>query len=182
MTQEDTKKPFVIEWRQGFKVNIDQVDAEHQHLFTLVKALNVESVEETVEELLDYVVVHFSNEQALMEKSGYPAFEQHLKLHEDFAGHVADFLGSGDEWSEERVQELRRFLNKWLVGHIMTHDLRFGKWYAEHAVAKAPEPQHAQHVSLAEKAAAIKTQLHPQAQPVQEERHRGFFAALFGRR
>jgi hemerythrin len=22
------------------------------------------------------------------------------------------------------VQELRRFLNKWLIGHIMTHDLR----------------------------------------------------------
>jgi hemerythrin len=30
------------------------------------------------------VVAHFTNEQALMEKSGYPAFEQHLKLHEEF--------------------------------------------------------------------------------------------------
>lgn len=180
MTQEDHKKPFVIEWRQGFKVNIDQVDAEHQHLFTLVKALNVDSVQQTVEELLDYVVVHFSNEQALMEKSGYPAFEQHLKLHEEFAGHVADFLGSSDEWSEERVQELRRFLNKWLVGHIMTHDLRFGKWYAEHAAApKAPEQVH---VSLAQKAAAIKTQLHPQQRSAPEEKHRGFFSTLFGLR
>lgn len=177
MTQEDAKKPFVIEWRQGFKVNIDQVDAEHQHLFSLVKALNLDSVDKTVEELLDYVVVHFSNEQALMEKSGYPAFEQHLKLHEEFAGHVADFLGNGDAWTEARVQELRRFLNKWLVGHIMTHDLRFGKWYVEHTVAeKAPEPP----MSLAEKAAAIKTQLHPQQQPAAAEKHRGFLATLFG--
>lgn len=186
MTQEDLKKPFVIEWRQGFKVNIDQVDAEHQHLFTLVKALSLDSVQQTVEELLDYVVVHFSNEQALMEKSGYPAFEQHLKLHEDFAGHVAEFLGASDNWTEERVQELRRFLNKWLVGHIMTHDLRFGKWYTEHmAVEKAPEPVHP---SLAEKAAAIKAQLHqhaqaqPQPQPAPIEKHRGFFSTLFGLR
>lgn len=180
MTQEDAKKPFVIEWRQGFKVNIDQVDAEHQHLFTLVKALNLASVEQTVEELLDYVVVHFSNEQALMEKSGYPAFEQHLKLHEDFAGHVADFLGSGDAWDEERVHELRRFLNKWLVGHIMTHDLRFGKWYVEHvAPVAAIEPQQ---VTLAEKAAAMRTRVHPQAQPLPQEKSRGFFATLFGRR
>jgi hemerythrin len=178
MTQEDPKKPFVIEWRQGFKVNIEQVDDEHQHLFTLVKALNLDSVQQTVEELLDYVVVHFSNEQALMEKSGYPAFEQHLKLHEDFAGHVADFLGNGDAWTEERVQELRRFLNKWLVGHIMTHDLRFGKWYAEHVAPEKTTEQ--RQVSLAEKAAAIRPQL--QAQEAPAAKHRGFFATLFGLR
>lgn len=179
MTQEDLHKPFVIEWRQGFKVNIDQVDAEHQHLFTLVKALNLDSVQQTVEELLDYVVVHFSNEQDLMEKSGYPAFEQHLKLHEDFAGHVAEFLGSGDPWTEERVQELRRFLNKWLVGHIMTHDLRFGKWYAEHVVPGKPAGQQ---ISLAERAAAIQQQLQSQERNAPESKHRGFFATLFGLR
>ncbi|GIZ52567.1 bacteriohemerythrin [Noviherbaspirillum aridicola] len=140
MTQEEHKSPFVIEWRKGFSVSIPEVDEEHQHLFALVKALDLATVEHTVEELLDYVVVHFTNEQALMEKSGYPAFEQHLKLHEEFAAHVADFLGSGDAWTEERVQELRRFLNKWLIGHIMTHDLRFGKWYLEHAGQAQPQP------------------------------------------
>ncbi len=127
---EPKKAPYVIEWRDGFKIGVGQVDQEHRHLFTLVRALNLDSVDQTVEELLDYVVTHFSNEQELMEKSGYPAFEQHLKLHEEFGAQVADFLGNGEAWTEERVQELRRFLNKWLIGHIMTHDLRFGKWYA----------------------------------------------------
>lgn len=170
MSQEEAgkKAPFVIEWRNGFKVNIDQVDQEHQHLFTLVKALNLESVQQTVEELLDYVVVHFSNEQALMEKSGYPAFEQHLKLHEEFATHVADFLGNGDAWTEDRVQELRRFLNKWLVGHIMTHDLRFGKWYAEHPL-KAAAPVNVPQVPQV-----------PVHQMQAAKAHRGFFATLFG--
>lgn len=152
------RTPYVVEWRDGFSIDIPQVDREHRHLFTLVKALDVASVERTVEELLDYVVTHFSNEQALMEKSGYPAFEQHLKLHEDFAGSVADFLGSGEPWSESRVQELRRFLNKWLIGHIMTHDLRFGKWYAEHH-GHAPEP--------------------PEVRAPRPAAQRGFFARLF---
>lgn len=170
MVQEETghRAPFVIEWRKGFSVNIKQVDDEHQHLFALVKALNLESVEKTVEELLDYVVVHFSNEQALMEKSGYPAFDQHLKLHEDFAVHVAEFLGNGDPWTEDRVQELRRFLNKWLVGHIMTHDLRFGKWHAEHTAQLAQRPQ------------APKVDATPVRGDAQH--HRGFFAKLFGLR
>jgi hemerythrin len=135
---EAKRAPYVIEWREGFKINIPQVDAEHRHLFDLVRALQLKTVDQTIEELLEYVVTHFTNEQALMEKSGYPAFEQHLKLHEDFGTHVADFLGSGDEWSEDRVQELRRFLNKWLIGHIMTHDLRFGKWYTDHHGPNAP--------------------------------------------
>ena len=117
------------------KINISQIDDEQRHLFTLVKALDLPVVEQTIEELLDYVVTHFSNEQALMERSGYPAFEQHLKLHEDFSAQVTEFLWCEELWNEERVQKLRRFLNKWLIGHIMTHDLRFGRWYAERRAA-----------------------------------------------
>jgi hemerythrin len=157
MTAEETgkKAPFIIEWRDGFKINIPQVDDEHKRLFALVKALDLTTVERTLEELLEYVVTHFSNEQALMEQSGYPAFEQHLKLHEEFGAQVAEFLGSSDGWTEERIQELRRFLNKWLIGHIMTHDLRFGKWHAAHAGQ--------------------------QAQPVRATgEQRGFLARLFG--
>jgi len=152
------RAPFVVEWREGFKINIPQVDQEHRHLFTLVKALNLVSVDKTLEELLDYVVTHFSNEQALMEKYGYPAFEAHLKLHEAFGVQVADFLSGGDAWSEDRIQELRRFLNKWLIGHIMTHDLRFGKWLESQTTVVASAP----------KAAAA---------PVAKK---GFFARLFG--
>jgi hemerythrin len=133
------KAPFVVEWRDGFKINIAQVDEEHKHLFELVKRLDLATVEATVDELLNYVVTHFTNEQKLMEDSNYPAFSGHLKLHEEFAASVADFLGSGNEWTEDRVQDLRRFLNKWLIGHIMTHDLRFGNWYREHHEDDAPK-------------------------------------------
>jgi hemerythrin len=44
---------FVVEWRDGFKVGISQVDAEHRHLFTLIKALNLDNVDDTLNELLD---------------------------------------------------------------------------------------------------------------------------------
>ena len=152
---EVKKAPFVIEWRDGFKVNIPQVDQEHRHLFVLVKARDLGSVNKTLEELLDYVVVHFSNEQALMEKNGYPAFEEHLKLHEAFGAQVADFLASGEDWTEDRIQELRRFLNKWLIGHIMTHDLRFGKWLEAHPAIQA-------------------------AKAIAPKERKGFFARLFG--
>ena len=122
---------FVVEWRDGFRIGVDQIDAEHRHLFVLVKALSVHNVQDTLGELLDYVVTHFTHEQALMESSGFPDFHHHLALHESFSSQVAEFLSSSSEWSDERIQELRKFLNKWRVGHILTHDLRFGRWYIE---------------------------------------------------
>ena len=122
---------FVVEWRDGFKIGVNQVDAEHRHLFTLVKSLHLDNVQDTLNELLDYVVTHFTNEQELMDHSGYPEFREHLALHEAFSSQVADFLASNSEWDENRIMELRRFLNKWLVGHILTHDLRFGRWYLD---------------------------------------------------
>ena len=131
---------FVVEWREGFKTGIAEVDSEHQHLFALVKGLNRDNAQAMVDELLEYVVTHFTHEQALMEGSGYPDFHQHLALHEQLAAQVSEFLASGNEWTEERVQDLRRFVNKWLVGHILTHDLRFGQWYFEHAKARAARP------------------------------------------
>ncbi len=151
------KHPFVIEWRDSFRVNIPQVDLEHRHLFQLVKDLDLGTIDRTVEELLDYVVMHFSNEQDLMERSGYPGFDQHLRLHEQFGSQVAEFLGNGDAWTIARVETVRRFLNKWLIGHIMTHDLRFGRWYLDQANR---QPVHA----------AVPMRPQP-----------GFFARLFGR-
>jgi len=121
------KTPFTVEWREGFCIGIDPLDREHRHLFSLVMTLNLGTVERTVEHLLDYVVTHFSHEQEAMEASGYPAFEEHLKQHEAFASQMADFLMDRDGWTDGRVQELRKFLNKWLISHIMTHDMRFGK-------------------------------------------------------
>jgi hemerythrin len=130
---------FVVEWRDGFKIGIAQVDAEHRHLFSLVKSLNAANIDDTLGELLDYVVTHFTHEQDAMEASGFPDFRQHLGLHEQFSAQVADFLSSGAEWHDERVQELRKFLNKWLVGHILTHDLRFGRWHQEHGQQAAAQ-------------------------------------------
>jgi hemerythrin len=131
---------FVVEWRDGFKIGIAQVDAEHRHLFSLVKSLNAANIDDTLGELLDYVVTHFTHEQDAMESSSFPDFRQHLGLHEQFSVQVADFLSTSSDWDDERVQELRKFLNKWLVGHILTHDLRFGRWFQEHGQHPNSQP------------------------------------------
>ena len=67
---QQKRAPYVVEWREAFKVQIPQVDAEHHRLFDIIRALDLGTIDETISELLDYVVTHFTNEQALMEQSG----------------------------------------------------------------------------------------------------------------
>ena len=133
MAQNASPNMYIVKWRDGFKVGLDRVDSQHKQLFHLVMSLHIDSIESTLDALLDYVVEHFGTEQELMEQSGYPDYSTHLKSHEEFAESVADFLGSGETWSETRLARLRRFLNKWLIRHIMVQDLRFGRWYQQNA-------------------------------------------------
>ena len=54
----EKKTPFVVGWRDGFMINIPQVDREHKHLFDLVRRLELSTVSATVDELLDYVALN----------------------------------------------------------------------------------------------------------------------------
>jgi len=131
---------FVVEWREGFRTGIDEIDAEHRQLFALVKGLQHGGARQLLHELVDYVVSHFAHEEALMERSGYPGVQRHIEMHESLAARVSEFLVGGTGWSESRVQELRTFLNRWLVGHILTHDLHFGRWYHARGPRTQPLP------------------------------------------
>jgi hemerythrin len=131
---------FVIEWREGFRTGIDEIDAEHQQLFAMVKRLDASNVKQMMDDVVEYVVTHFTHEEALMERSGYPGLQRHVEMHENLAVRVSGFLVGGAGWPEQRVQELRTFLNKWLVGHILTHDLHFGRWYHARGPSTQPLP------------------------------------------
>lgn len=138
LTEGSGHGAYIIEWREGFRTGIAEVDAEHQQLFALVKRLDSATAKGVLDELAEYVVTHFTHEEALMQASGYPGLKQHVELHEKLAAQVSGFLVSGTRWSDTRVRELRSFLNKWLVAHILMHDLHFGRWY--HASGPSTEP------------------------------------------
>ncbi|HET8748241.1 MAG TPA: bacteriohemerythrin [Ramlibacter sp.] len=129
---------FVVEWREAFRTGIADLDAEHQQLFALVKGLEPDKATQLLAALVEYIVTHFTHEEALMARSGYPGLRQHVEMHEALSARVSEFLVGGTGWSGERVQALRSFLNKWLVEHILTHDLAFGRWY--HAAVPETEP------------------------------------------
>jgi hemerythrin len=136
-TDRKARQPPATEWQDSLNMGMEQLDAEHRHLFDLVEQLRPDNAQELLEELVDHVVTHFANEHALMEYSRYPGLQQHLALHDGLAHEMIEFLAAGSGWPEERVQALRKLLNRWLVGHIQTEDSRFGMWLSDNA---QPDP------------------------------------------
>lgn len=124
--------PFDIKWREDFRIHIDEIDQEHQHLLALIEGLELDTVEANMGKLLDYTVTHFSNEEAWMQRSGYPALETHMRQHRELEGVVVNLSENGPPWTPDRLQDLRIFVSQWLIGHILLDDLNFGKWYAQH--------------------------------------------------
>jgi hemerythrin len=126
---------FVSEWRDSLAVGDAQIDTEHRRLFVLVKQLDLDHLDQSVQDLKEYVLVHFRNEQELMIFTQYPRLSAHIDLHENFKQTIDRLWLSKAPWTEQRVMDLKRFLNEWLIGHIGVHDQHFGNW------RKSAQPQ-----------------------------------------
>jgi hemerythrin-like metal-binding protein len=119
---------FVSEWRDALEVGDAQLDAEHRRLFMRVKQLDLEHLDTSMQHLQDYMLSHFQHEQDLMTLTHYPRLLAHIDLHDDFKCTVDRLWLSQVPWTEQRVMDLKRFLNEWLIGHIGVHDQHFGNW------------------------------------------------------
>lgn len=78
-----------IAWKQEYSVGNEAIDADHQGLFDLVRELAEADITDgllnsILVRLENYAAGHFSREEALMEKMGYPGFEEHKKQHQAF--------------------------------------------------------------------------------------------------
>ena len=88
-----------MEWTGDLSVGIDEIDEQHKELIRRINDL-VDSVRQksckykigdVIKFLEEYVVVHFGEEEGLMEKYAYPEYKPHRAQHEYF---MREFPGS----------------------------------------------------------------------------------------
>ena len=75
--------------------------------------------------------LHFAHEEQLMIESAYPRLEDHRAQHADLLSSVANIYGWVDtgliDTDHSAVSAaLLNFLKKWLLDHIVTHDMNMG--------------------------------------------------------
>jgi len=112
------------------------LDGEHKRLIAMINKLGeamAESthaqVEHALSGLMNYVTVHFANEEKVFSALGFPNLEAHQKLHAAFTAkvHLLDEKYEAAATDEERLRIgtiLYNLLQDWLVNHILKEDLK----------------------------------------------------------
>jgi len=126
----------LVEWRDEFKIGIEEVDFEHQELIELINELYAETKKEDsamavmdcLGEIFAKISAHFALEEKVMRDLQYDQYEDHKEDHELLLDSIMDIM---DEYADDTGLDEEEFadrLNDWFVRHFSTKDARMHKF------------------------------------------------------
>lgn len=127
-----------MKWTDDLSVGVELIDTQHKALINAVnelfdactKGLGRKKISETLEFLQNYVATHFSDEEAVQRKSGYPEYANHKKLHTEFIEKVNSYSKrlETDGPTISLVADFNSFVSNWLIYHISREDKKVGQF------------------------------------------------------
>ena len=117
-----------------FRTQIPLVDKEHETLFDLVRQTyelvhdefrvdKFDDIVEIIEELRDYTIKHFADEERYMKSINYDGLPEQVAAHTAFVEKLNNIdFDEIDRDQEDTLDRLIKFLLNWLVQHILKVD------------------------------------------------------------
>jgi hemerythrin-like metal-binding protein len=123
-------------WKKSYEIGFPEIDMQHRRLVGLINELSdammisqgYRAVPHVLEELVDYVQLHFTSEESLMHEMNYPGQVEHCAEHLDFTGKILGYKGRYARDHDVDASELLRFMCEWLKNHIVARDQEFGRY------------------------------------------------------
>lgn len=133
------KHTAFVKWGPELDIGMPEVNRQHLRLVALINELHrtlngnygLEAVKRIVQGLVDYTANHFTYEEELFERFGYPQTKEHKEKHAKLVGQVIEFqrrVGRG----EDVADELMAFLKSWLINHIQKSDKEYTHFMLSH--------------------------------------------------
>lgn len=122
-----------IKWSDKFKIGINEVDLQHEYFVLLINRL-IDELKESIdigykhrllEELSLYASFHFTSEENMMVKNGYPNVKDHKILHRKLLSSLNDRINYY-KLSKETEASILGFLVDWFIHHTAEQDKAFG--------------------------------------------------------
>lgn len=122
----------LVEWRDEFKIGIDEVDFEHREMIELINESYNESkkqasgmaVMDFLGEIFEKISAHFALEEKIMRDLDYDQYEDHKEDHERLLDSIRDIM---DEYMDASTMDDEKFgahLKEWFVNHFSTKDAK----------------------------------------------------------
>lgn len=128
----------LFEWNKDLQIGIEKIDEEHHKLVDITNSLgdllstdNIkkENLEEVFQELINYTIYHFEEEEKMMQEYKLDMRHQanHSTVHKTFLQDVLDLKQEFLEEKQNTSKELFIFLTNWLVYHILGLDMSMSR-------------------------------------------------------
>ncbi|ADK79261.1 bacteriohemerythrin [Sediminispirochaeta smaragdinae] len=129
----------LITWNSDYELGIPGIDAQHKKFVEILNtfydqlaASDIESKTKTLlDEVLDYTLYHFIEEERFMTKMGYEKLEEHKRLHEEIRGKIQAFRTSMDEGKLVMSMKITSELKDWIKNHILIEDKKYAEKYLQ---------------------------------------------------
>lgn len=138
-----------VEWQEYLSVGVEEIDQQHRLLFDSYNAFFTAYHEgRGSEELIrlfgfleGYVATHFSDEERLQQRIGFPDYQMHREQHMKLTDKIAELKGRlGNEGANlSLVTSVGLLMTGWLIEHISIMDRAIGRFIKE-MHAKSPGP------------------------------------------
>ena len=130
----------MVELSKTFELECETLDRDHQKMVELVNGIvamidsgETENCEKRVYEFINFAKGHFSREEQVLTKSGYPNVAKHKEHHRELdkkMEHLLEFASMANV-NEMARESLKRELVFFLMDDIITTDLDFKEFVAE---------------------------------------------------
>jgi hemerythrin len=132
-----------LEWKETYSVKVPEIDQQHRRLVgiindlheTLMQGGDPDQVLRVLNDLVAYTQYHFRFEEQMMERAGYPATEDHKRVHRAMEGQVEKFHAEVVAHKAGAPLKLAAFLKDWLNKHILETDMRYSGYLNRRRVA-----------------------------------------------
>lgn len=121
-------------WTPDLNTGNLKIDAQHRELIDAINKLldacstgrGRAEIGSTLNFLNDYIVRHFSDEEALQIQSKYPDYANHKQYHEGFKKSVREILNqyNQDGATVVLVGKVNQVIASWLINHIKREDTK----------------------------------------------------------
>ncbi len=129
----------LFEWDENYSVQNIEFDSQHKELIKLINELHnamqekkgKQVLEKILEGLIDYTNIHFSTEEMVMMLYGYPDYDKHTQVHNQFVKQVMEFykdFQAGKVFVDLRIIN---FLKNWILKHILDMDKEYVSFFVD---------------------------------------------------
>ena len=129
---------MAIVWTPNLSVGVEHIDEQHKIWFEKANGLFEASKERRAKDYIDtmlnfldeYTKEHFRDEEAYMEKIGYPEIDAQKKAHASFINELAKLKSDYDKSGGNIlvIMNANKMVTNWLTNHIIYMDKKIGDY------------------------------------------------------